>query len=301
MIRLFVILLWCSVLGGCTTLMDNMGQPRPFGGMRTIHRNFRRANVIMKSLFALDYVPSLIGDALLAPAKVLASSALDKQELPDEDYVVAVIERPTRRYFTHTILCFKDGPGSSWTTTEVQEIIDVRSVDGERRRYRRTGVSWSRRGPPPRLSTRRRLVATLTGERAMRAIPRIRQLIDEYRDDESGIPSNERQFDSRNGYRAWPGPNSNTYIDYLGRNTPHLAFELSPRAIGKDYAHWVRAGWTTTKSGLEVESPYLGIQFGFFEGIELHLLQFPVGISLFPPSLKLPLIGRLGFQNRILR
>ena len=56
-------------------------------------RNFRRANVIMKSLFALDYVPSLIGDALLAPAKVLASSALENQELPNENYVVAVIER----------------------------------------------------------------------------------------------------------------------------------------------------------------------------------------------------------------
>src|SRR5690606_24787021 len=36
-------------------------------------------------------------------------------------------------------------------------------------------------------------------------------------------------------YRAWPGPNSNTFIAHLIRETPQLKTELPPHSIGKDW------------------------------------------------------------------
>ena len=36
-------------------------------------------------------------------------------------------------------------------------------------------------------------------------------------------------------YRAWPGPNSNTFLAHLGREIPELRLDLPPTAIGKDY------------------------------------------------------------------
>ena len=36
-------------------------------------------------------------------------------------------------------------------------------------------------------------------------------------------------------YRAWPGPNSNTFLAHLGREIPELRLTLPPTAIGKDY------------------------------------------------------------------
>ncbi len=36
-------------------------------------------------------------------------------------------------------------------------------------------------------------------------------------------------------YRAWPGPNSNTFVSYIARQIPELAIDLPPTAIGKDY------------------------------------------------------------------
>ena len=36
-------------------------------------------------------------------------------------------------------------------------------------------------------------------------------------------------------YRAWPGPNSNTFLAHLGRAVPELRLTLPSTAIGKDY------------------------------------------------------------------
>lgn len=121
----------------------------------------------------------------------------------------------------------------------------------------------------------------MDGAEARAAIAFIRRRADEYEDSAN--------------YRAWPGPNSNSFVDRIGRDCPELAFELEHNAAGKDYA--LRAGPTTTGTGLELESPVLGIQLGLREGVEVHFLQLTWGVSLFPPALKLPLLPRLGWRR----
>lgn len=99
-----------------------------------------------------------------------------------------------------------------------------------------------------------------------------------------------------NQYRVWPGPNSNTFIAYLGRAVPELRLDLPPTAIGKDYlpggAMFARApsggGMQFSLNGL------FGIILAPEEGLELNLLGLSAGIDLKPPAVKLPGIGRLG-------
>lgn len=57
------------------------------------------------------------------------------------------------------------------------------------------------------------LLFELKGEKAKEVIPRIKQLAADY-------PYQQR-------YDAWPGPNSNTFVSYLIRNTPHMGLGLT--------------------------------------------------------------------------
>jgi hypothetical protein len=36
-------------------------------------------------------------------------------------------------------------------------------------------------------------------------------------------------------YRAWPGPNSNTFTAYIAREVPQLGLDLPSNAVGKDF------------------------------------------------------------------
>ena len=97
-------------------------------------------------------------------------------------------------------------------------------------------------------------------------------------------------------YRTWPGPNSNTFTAWIGRQVPELRLKLPPTAIGKDYL----AGGAlaaTTPSGTGVQLSLLGIgglAVGWDEGIELNFLTLNFGVDLARPALKLPVLGRLG-------
>jgi hypothetical protein len=96
-------------------------------------------------------------------------------------------------------------------------------------------------------------------------------------------------------YSVWPGPNSNTFIGYLGRAIPELELTMPPNALGKDY---LPAGQmiARTPSGTGYQfSLYglLGASVARDEGIEVNLLGLVVGLDLRRPALKLPGIGRL--------
>ena len=102
-------------------------------------------------------------------------------------------------------------------------------------------------------------------------------------------------------YRIWPGPNSNTYIAYLGRAVPELSIDLPPTAIGKDYipdggviAH------APSGSGMQLSlAGLLGVIVAPEEGLELNVLGLSAGIDVWPPALKLPGIGRIGFPSHL--
>ncbi|MFK7742209.1 MAG: DUF3750 domain-containing protein [Planctomycetota bacterium] len=93
-------------------------------------------------------------------------------------------------------------------------------------------------------------------------------------------------------YRAWPGPNSNSFIDWLAREVD-LGLVLPPTSVGQDFTTWVHAGVTTSGTGLELETLPLGIELGLREGVELHILGLTLGVGLWPPSLKLPFLPEI--------
>jgi hypothetical protein len=96
-------------------------------------------------------------------------------------------------------------------------------------------------------------------------------------------------------YRLWPGPNSNSFVAYVGRSVPELELDLPPTAIGKDFL----------MDGKYFDTPVSGQGFqlsikgagGFVispvEGFELHLLGFTVGFDFDDVALKIPGFGRV--------
>jgi uncharacterized protein DUF3750 len=96
-------------------------------------------------------------------------------------------------------------------------------------------------------------------------------------------------------YALWPGPNSNTFTAWVLRAVPELGVDLPPTAIGKDYmgAHVVG----TAPSGRGVQLSLFGLAgmtASGVEGLEVNVLGLTFGVNPFDPSLKLPMIGRLG-------
>jgi hypothetical protein len=98
-------------------------------------------------------------------------------------------------------------------------------------------------------------------------------------------------------YRTWPGPNSNTFVAYIGRAVPELRLDLPPTAVGKDFLpDAVPVGLAPSGTGLQLSLFGLaGLLVGWEEGVEVNLLGLTFGLDLNRPALKLPGIGRLGF------
>ncbi len=130
------------------------------------------------------------------------------------------------------------------------------------------------------------LLLEIKGPRAEKIIPKIEKYAASY-----PYP---------NSYRAWPGPNSNTFVSYILRNVPEIGMELPPHAIGKD---WLSEGYLfgLTEAGTGVQFSLLGalgFVVGLNEGFELNVLGLNFGIDFLRPALKLPLIGRVGFRDK---
>jgi hypothetical protein len=107
------------------------------------------------------------------------------------------------------------------------------------------------------------------------------------------------RYPYRDEYLVWPGPNSNTFVDFMIRACD-LHVELPATAIGKGYrGPALGASVTPGGTGLQVETALVGAQIGITEGVELHLLGMAWGIDLFPPAIIVPVNpGRIGFDDR---
>ena len=99
-------------------------------------------------------------------------------------------------------------------------------------------------------------------------------------------------------YRAWPGPNSNTFVAAVLDAVPAAAV-LPPNAIGKDYPYdgrWLRR--TASGTGLRLSlGGYAGLTVGWVEGVEVSILGGVVGVDVRRPAIKLPGLGRLGLPS----
>jgi hypothetical protein len=99
-------------------------------------------------------------------------------------------------------------------------------------------------------------------------------------------------------YRFYPGPNSNTFGDVMLRMCG-LHASLPSTSVGKDWRGWLGAGVTSEGTGVQLETPLVGVKLGLKEGIEVHVLGLSIGVDLWPPALILPLgPGRLGIADR---
>ena len=94
-------------------------------------------------------------------------------------------------------------------------------------------------------------------------------------------------------YRAWPGPNSNTFVAWVAREVPELGLDLPAHAIGKDWlgpSTFVApapsgTGWQLSAWGLA------GVTLARDEGLELQLLGLGFGVDVRDARLRLPGVG----------
>ena len=131
------------------------------------------------------------------------------------------------------------------------------------------------------------LVFAADGAAAADMIPRLRAAIERYR------------FRNRGDYRAWPGPNSNTFVATVMAAAPEIRATLPPTAIGKDYPVDGRWAWlTSSRTGVRVTlGGYLGFTIGWVEGLELNIAGGVIGMDIRRPAIKLPGVGRIGLAS----
>ncbi|MBM5782149.1 MAG: DUF3750 domain-containing protein [Pelagibacterales bacterium] len=133
------------------------------------------------------------------------------------------------------------------------------------------------------------IIFSQSGEKAEKIIPKIYQAT--------------KTYPYQKFYRAYPGPNSNTFISYIVRQIPEIKISLPNNAIGKD--------WLCDENGVKffaLSESKTGIQFSFFgmfgislgviEGIEINIIGISFGIDFLKPALKLPGIGRIGLKPK---
>ncbi len=97
-------------------------------------------------------------------------------------------------------------------------------------------------------------------------------------------------------YKVYPGPNSNTFVAWIGLKVPELGLDLPSTAIGKDWRP-LEHSLGLSASGTGVQASLLGLlgtSIGFEEGFELNILGLNLEIDLFDLSLEVPLFGRFG-------
>jgi hypothetical protein len=127
-------------------------------------------------------------------------------------------------------------------------------------------------------------IVAVDGDNANKLILKIQHVIENYK------------FRSLGDYSAWPGPNSNTFVQAVLDAVPELKAVLPPTAIGKDYPYegeWL--GVTPSRTGIYVSlGGYLGLMVGWVEGIELNFFGAVLGVDIRRPALKFPGVGRVG-------
>ena len=131
------------------------------------------------------------------------------------------------------------------------------------------------------------VVFAADGPAAEALVPRLQSAVRDY------------AWRNQGDYRAWPGPNSNTFVAAVMGAAPGMRAALPPTAIGKDYPHdgrWL--GRTPSGTGVRLTlGGYAGVTLGWVEGIEVNILGAVAGLDLRRPALKLPGIGRVGMTG----
>lgn len=127
------------------------------------------------------------------------------------------------------------------------------------------------------------LVGAVEGDAAAALIPKVRAAVRTY------------PYAGYGTYAAWPGPNSNTFVNHVLTAIPEAGIALPPTALGKDFRDdgWF-AGLTPSRTGIQLSAMGLaGLTVGWIEGFEINVLGLVAGFDIRQPALKLPGFGRL--------
>ena len=128
--------------------------------------------------------------------------------------------------------------------------------------------------------------------RDIRGAEKVEALIDRVYEAANSYPFNHV-------YTVWPGPNSNTFTAHVARSVPEMRLDLPSTAVGKDYVplkEFVSKSPSGTGAQISFKG-YAGPLLGLEEGFEINVLGFTAGVDLYPPALKLPAVGRIGFSD----
>lgn len=142
--------------------------------------------------------------------------------------------------------------------------------------YREPGIpdkAWARNEPT--------LIMELKGNDAEKIIDKVEEAINAY--------------PWQDVYTPWPGPNSNTFIAWLGLQVPELNLDLPATAIGKDWRPLSNVvGNSASGTGVQA-SLYglIGMTAAYEEGLEVNILGLSIELDLFDLALELPGIGRV--------
>ncbi|HEY4161651.1 MAG TPA: DUF3750 domain-containing protein [Dongiaceae bacterium] len=132
-------------------------------------------------------------------------------------------------------------------------------------------------------------VYALDGPTAQALIPKIENAIREY------------PYSAAGDYRAWPGPNSNTFVQAVLDDVPELDAILPALAIGKDFPYdgkWLRP--TAGGDGFRLSlGGYAGITLGWREGIALDFLGAAIRLDIRRPAVEFPGLGRFGIPSPV--
>jgi Protein of unknown function (DUF3750) len=131
------------------------------------------------------------------------------------------------------------------------------------------------------------IVGEVSGAKAAALIPRIETAIAAY------------PHQRRGSYTVWPGPNSNTFVAWVVRNTEGFGIEMPPAAVGKDYLGMgLGAAPAASGTGIVVSiAGVLGLTLALKEGLELNLLGSSIGIDPDDLAIKLPALGKLSLLD----
>jgi hypothetical protein len=171
----------------------------------------------------------------------------------------------------HTWVAVKPAEAKEWTVYEVV---------GWRLRWSDSALVVHRRAPDARwFGSAPELYADRRG-------PGVDELIER-------IDQAARRYPYGAEYRAWPGPNSNTFTSWIARAVPELEVDLPSTAIGKDYLGSSLVGTAPSGSGFQVSlAGVLALSISAVEGVEFNVLGLNFGVG--PGGVKLPMVGRLG-------
>lgn len=184
-----------------------------------------------------------------------------------------------RGYFgVHTWIAVKPTRAEAFTVYEVTGFAVGRGGNAVRVSQRPADGRWFGSAPD--------LLADVRGPGVAALIERIERAVAAY--------------PYQRSYRIWPGPNSNTFTAFVLREVPELNVDLPAHAIGKDYLGPRLFARSPSGTGVQANLfGVLGLLAGRQEGLELNVLGLTFGIDPDDLGLKLPLVGRVGFDTPV--